>query len=84
MKITRASFIVLGPVLAVLFTLALKQIGLEDKAAIAAGITLLTVIWWVTEAVPIAAASLVPFALLPVFGVVGHKEVAGALGSHVI
>ncbi len=84
MKITRASFIVFGPVLALLFTLGLKQIGLDDKAAIAAGITLLTVIWWVSEAVPIAAASLVPFALLPVFGIVGHKEVAGALGSHVI
>lgn len=84
MKITRASFIVLGPVLALLFTLGLKQIGLEDKAAIAAGITLLTVIWWVSEAVPIAAASLVPFALLPVFGIVDHKGVASALGSHVI
>jgi len=34
MKITRASFIVLGPILALLFTLGLKQVGLEDKAAI--------------------------------------------------
>ncbi len=84
MKITRASFIVLGPVLAVLFTLGLMQIGLADKAAIAAGITLLTVIWWISEAIPIAAASLVPFALLPVFGIVDHKGVASALGSHVI
>ncbi|PHS41202.1 MAG: sodium:dicarboxylate symporter [Robiginitomaculum sp.] len=84
MKITRSAFIVLGPILALLFTFGLKQIGLEDKAAIAAGITLLTVIWWVSEAVPIAAASLVPFALLPVFGIVDHKGVASALGSHVI
>jgi len=84
MKITRSAFIVLGPILALLFTFGLKQIGLEDKAAIAAGITLLTVIWWVSEAVPIAAASLVPFALLPVFGIVDHIGVASALGSHVI
>ncbi len=84
MKITRDSFIWLGPILAILFTLGLRQIGLEDKAAIAAGITMLTVIWWVTEAIPIAAASLVPFALLPVFGIVDHKTISSAFGSHVI
>lgn len=84
MKITRSSMIVLGPLLAVLFTLGLKQLGLESPPALAAGITMLTVIWWVTEAVPIAAASLVPFALLPVFGIVDHKTISGALGNHVI
>lgn len=83
-KISKTTFIWLAPILAVLFTFGLKQIGLEDKPAIAAGITLLTVIWWVSEAIPIAAASLVPFALLPVFGIVDHKAVSSALGSHVI
>jgi solute carrier family 13 (sodium-dependent dicarboxylate transporter), member 2/3/5 len=82
--ISKSTFIWLGPILAVLFTFGLKQVGLEDKPAVAAGITLLTVIWWVTEAIPIAAASLVPFALLPVFGIVDHKAVSSALGSHVI
>lgn len=84
MKFTRNTFIWLAPLLAVLFTLGLMQIGLEDKPAIAAGITLLTVIWWVSEAIPIAAASLVPFALLPVFGIIDHKAASSALGSHVI
>ena len=84
MKITRSSFIVLGPILAVLFTLGLQSIGLENTPAIAAGITMLTVIWWVTEAIPIAAASLVPFALFPMFGIVDHKTISSALGSHVI
>jgi len=68
----------------VLFTLGLQKIGLESKPAIAAGITLLTVIWWVTEAIPIAAASLVPFALLPLFGIVDHKIISASLGNHVI
>jgi solute carrier family 13 (sodium-dependent dicarboxylate transporter), member 2/3/5 len=45
---------------------------------------LLTVIWWVTEAIPIPATSLVPFALLPLFGIVDHKTVASSFGSHVI
>ncbi len=47
-------------------------------------ITLLTVILWVTEAVPIPVASLVPFALFPFAGVLTHQQVSSALGSHVI
>jgi sodium-dependent dicarboxylate transporter 2/3/5 len=84
MKITRQHFILLGPILAFSFYFLLSQFGLADKPAIAAGITLLTVIWWVSEAIPIPATSLVPFALLPLFGIVDHKTVASSLGSHVI
>jgi len=84
MAISRQHFIVIGPVIALICYFLLAQLGLDDKAAIAAGITLLTVIWWVTEAVPIPATSLVPFALLPLFGIVDHKTVASSLGSHVI
>ena len=58
----------------------------EQSHAIAwtAAITLFTAILWVTEAIPIPAASLIPFALFPFAGVLSHKEVASALGSHVI
>jgi sodium-dependent dicarboxylate transporter 2/3/5 len=84
MNITRSSFIVMGPVIAVLFALILRTLGLDDKAAVMAGIAALTIIWWVSEAIPIAAASLTPFALMPMLGIVDHKQVASALGSHVI
>ncbi|MEQ1931068.1 MAG: SLC13 family permease [Parvularculaceae bacterium] len=47
-------------------------------------VTVLTAAWWVTEALPIPATSLVPFALFPVFGVLTHREAALALGDHVI
>jgi len=84
MKITRAHFIFIGPLLALAFYLILGALSVADKPAIAAAITLLTVIWWVSEAIPIPATSLVPFALLPLFGILDHKAVASALGSHVI
>lgn len=84
MKLTKQSFIVLAPVLAFAFYFLLLWMGLDEKPATAAAITLLTVIWWVSEAIPIPATSLVPFALLPMFGVVDHKTVASSLGSHVI
>jgi len=84
MKISKSLLIVIAPITSVLFYFLLLQLGLADKPATAAAITLLTVIWWVTEALPIPATSLVPFALLPLFGIVDHKTVASSLGSHVI
>lgn len=58
--------------------------GQSHHIAWTASITLFTAILWVTEAIPIPAASLIPFALFPFAGVLTHKEVASALGSHVI
>jgi len=84
MIIKRKHFIVLGPLFALAFYFFLGSISVAEKPAIAAAITLLTVIWWVSEALPIPATSLVPFALLPLFGILDHKAVAGSLGSHVI
>lgn len=84
MKITQQHFIPLAPLLAVCFYFILNHLGLADKPAITAAITLLTVLWWITEAIPIPATSLVPFALLPLFGIVDHKAIASSLGSYVI
>ena len=47
-------------------------------------ITALTAAWWVSEAIPIPATSLIPFAAFPMAGVIDHREAAGALGDHVI
>ncbi len=84
MSLKRQHFIGIGPLAAILFYYILTFNGLAQMPATAAAITLLTVIWWVSEALPIPATSLVPFALLPLFGVVDHKTVASSLGSHVI
>lgn len=84
MTMNKHQFIWLGPLLAIVFYIGLSACGIEQKAALTASITLLTVIWWVTEALPIPATSLVPFALLPLFGIIDHKTAASALGSHVI
>ncbi len=55
-----------------------------NQLAWTAAITLLTVILWVTEAIPIPATSLIPFALFPFAGVLTHKEASAALGSHIV
>ena len=81
---SRQLFIPLGPVLAAAFYFLLKTLGMAYLPAVTAAITALTVIWWITEALPIPATSIVPFVLLPLFGVADHQLVASSLGSHVI
>ncbi|MCQ3831143.1 SLC13/DASS family transporter [Microbulbifer elongatus] len=81
---SRSLFILSGPILSAGFYWLLSSLGMAYLPAVTAAITLLTVIWWITEALPIPATSLVPFVLLPLFGVADHKLVASSLGSHVI
>ena len=58
--------------------------ALPDKIVWTIAITALTAFWWVTEALPIPATSLVPFALFPLAGVLDQRQAAAALGSYVI
>ncbi len=58
--------------------------GLADPIVWTIAITALTAFWWVTEALPIPATSIVPFALFPLAGVLDQREAAAALGSYVI
>jgi len=58
--------------------------GLSWPITATIAVTVLTASWWVSEAMPIPAASLAPFAFLPLSGVITHREAAAALGSHVI
>ena len=58
--------------------------GVSHAASATAAITLLTAWYWASEALPIAATSLIPFALFPLAGVINHKVAASGLGSHII
>lgn len=58
------------------------QGGMPRDASITLGITILTAIWWMLEAVPIPAASLVPIALLPLFGVLSAKTAVAQSYGH--
>ena len=72
----------LAPVSAgVLFVIA-DFSGMERQAAVTLGIAWLTATWWMTEAVPIPVASLVPIALLPLFGVLPAKTAVAQSYGH--
>lgn len=76
--------LIAGPIAAFLLYLILSASGIENQISLTLAITLLTAIWWVTEALPIPATSLLPFVLFPLFGVLTHQEAAAGLGAHVI
>lgn len=58
--------------------------GLSKPAVCTAAITALCAAYWVTEALPIPATSLIPYAALPLTGVLDHKTVAQAYGHYLI
>jgi sodium-dependent dicarboxylate transporter 2/3/5 len=68
--------VALGPALFVL-ALLVRPGGLEGAALRTLAVTLWVAAWWVTEAIPIAATSLLPLVLLPLCRIKTAKEVAG-------
>jgi sodium-dependent dicarboxylate transporter 2/3/5 len=74
----------LGPIIASAMVLAGPMGGMSETAWRTAALGLLMVVWWVTEAVPIAATALLPLALLPLLGVMSIAESAAPYANPVI
>lgn len=81
---SKNAIILVSAILSVASALGLWWAGQPSDIYFTAAITLFVAILWVTEALPIPATSLLPFALFPLFGVLSHSEAASSLGSHVI
>jgi len=58
--------------------------GWNQAAVVTASITMLCAVWWIFEAIPIPATSLIPLALFPALGVLDSSQVAGAYGHPLI
>jgi len=58
--------------------------GMASAAAVTLGVTLVCVVWWILEPIPIPATSLLPLALLPMFGVLTGEQVGQAYGHPVV
>jgi len=62
----------------------MHRTGFSADAATALAVTVLCVVWWVFEPIPIPATSLVPLAVLPLLGVVTPQQVGQAYGNSLI
>ena len=58
--------------------------GISPEGHRAAAIITMMAIWWLSEAIPLAATALVPIALFPLMGVLNSRDVAGAYGDRII
>ncbi len=67
-----------------LLILLMPTPGLGGPAKLVAGVTLWMAAWWVTEAVPLAATSLLPIVLFPLFGVQSVQRVAENYGKDMV
>lgn len=55
-----------------------------DKIALTAAIAILMGVWWMTEAIPLAATALVPVTLFPLLGIMGYSDVGSSYASSTI
>lgn len=68
----------LGPILFILILFFLRPEGMSDEALSMLAVTAWIAVWWITEAIPIAATSLLPLVLLPVLGALPISNTASS------
>lgn len=73
--------LLLGPLLFIVLRLLPNPAGLNPEAWKVLAVASIMLIWWVTEAVPLAVAALLPLVLIPVLGVQPVNEAGLPAGS---
>ena len=76
--------LILGPLLFVLALLFLKSDSLDSSGIFVVAAALWIATWWVTEAIPIPATSLLPLVLFPMGGVMSNQETASFYGDDIV
>lgn len=76
--------LVLGPVLFLLMMIVPTPGGMEVTAQRMAAVALLMATWWLSEAIPIPATSLLPIVLFPMLGIMGTKKATAPFANHLI
>ena len=76
--------LILGPLLFILTLLFFSPEGLTSDAKAVLAVTLWVATWWITEAVPIPVASLLPIVLLPLTGALDPGDVTSSYGDDII
>ena len=84
MTLLKSIGLVLGPLVLAFFLLSTPPEGMSDSAWQTAGVALLMATWWATEAIPIAATSLVPIVLFPILGVMPIKAATSPYANPLI
>ena len=76
--------LLLGPLLFVLTLLFLQAEGLDQNGIFVVAAALWIATWWVTEAIPIPATSLLPLVLFPMGGIMTNQDTASFYGDDIV
>ncbi len=76
--------LIIGPTLAIIVFVTLRLFNLSLEQCWTVAITSICAIWWIFEPIPVAATSLIPFAMFPFVGVLNYQQVSTAYGHHLI
>ena len=76
--------LILGPALFILTLLFLEAEGLDGAGVFVVASTLWIATWWITEAIPIPATSLMPLFLFPMGGVMDSGTTTSSYGNDII
>ncbi|MCY8088851.1 DASS family sodium-coupled anion symporter [Bacillus sonorensis] len=81
---TKLTGLLLGPIGFLLIFGLIPEAELAHAPRIVLAVTAWTAVWWITEAVPIPAASLLPVILLPTLGGLDMDTAAKAYGDPIV
>jgi len=73
-----------GPALFLLIAFAQPSTGLTPEALRIAGLAVWMAVWWATEAIPIAATSLLPLVVIPLAGAGTEKQAAAPYANPIV
>lgn len=76
--------LILGPLLFLLSVLFVNPSDLSFEGRMVLAVTLWVATWWITEAIPIPATSLLPIILLPVLDAVPMANVTASYGNPIV
>lgn len=76
--------VIAGPLVALAVIFLFDLDPQNRSVTITFAIALWMAIWWITEAIPIAATALLPVALFPISGVASGRDVASVYFNHII
>lgn len=71
----------LGPIAFLATILGPAPAGMSPEGQRVAAVAVFMGVWWITEAIPIPATSLLPLALFPLLGVMSGKDLAASYGD---
>ena len=78
------SGLIIGILTAAFILLFVNLDPIHPKVTQMAAIAVLMAVWWVTEAIPLAATSLLPIVLFPILGLMSGEQIAGSYINSVI